>query len=170
MEEDVTLRTWRFSDKEALQKLADNRKIWDNVRDYFPSPYTLNDAESYISTCSKDAPTTGFAILYGDELAGGIILKLQKDVYEHSAEIGYWVGEPYWGKGIGTKAVNLLTNYGFRELNLKRIFARVYEFNKSSLKIMENCGYSLEGIFKHGAVKNGVLVDEYRFAIFPEEL
>jgi RimJ/RimL family protein N-acetyltransferase len=167
---EVGIRKWEKQDRFTLQHLADNPKIWDNVRDFFPKPYRLEDADEFIASALKELPVHRMAITCDNELAGGISLKAQPVNYEHSAEIGYWVGEPYWGKKVATEAVRLMTLYGFGELNYKRIFASVFSFNKASMKILENCGYRLEGIGKKAAVKNNQFIDEYRYACLPEYL
>ena len=89
---------------------------------------------------------------------------MQKDVYRESAEIGYWLGAPYWGKGIATKAVALVTHYGFETLRLNRIFTGVFSFNKASMRVLEKNGFTKEGIFKRAVVKNGITYDEHRYA------
>ena len=88
---------------------------------------------------------------------------IQKDVYQKSAEIGYWIGEPFWGKGIATKAVELITKYGFDELNLNRIYTGVFEYNIVSMKVLEKNGFQKEGIFKNAVLKNDKVYDEHRF-------
>lgn len=162
---EVTLKRWDISYAERLQTLADNRKIFNNVRDFFPSPYSINDAVNFIQSVQKKDLPNNFAIHYKDEFVGAIGLKLQEDVYRHSAEIGYWIGEPFWGMGIGSIAVQLMTDYAFKQLKLKRIFAKVYSSNNASKKVLEKSGFQLEGIFKNAVIKNGVLLDEYNYAL-----
>jgi len=94
---------------------------------------------------------------------GTISLDRDEDVYKHTAEIGYWIGEPYWGKGIVTTAVELITDYGFDQLKLKRIHTGIYEYNKASIRILEKCGYKFEGIFEKNVFKDGEFYDEYRY-------
>jgi RimJ/RimL family protein N-acetyltransferase len=109
-------------------------------------------------------PPCTFAIEYMGELAGCIGLVKQTDVYKLSAEIGYWIGEPYWGLGIATTAVELLTEYGFHQLGLVRIYSGVFDFNKASQRVLEKAGYQLEGIFEKSVIKNGKICNEYRYA------
>ena len=90
-------------------------------------------------------------------------LTIQKDVYKKSAEIGYWIGEPFWGNGIATKAVELITEYGFNKLALNRVYAGVFEYNITSMKVLEKNGYKKEGIFKNAILKNDKVYDEHRF-------
>jgi len=161
----VALRELRFSDKTQLAQLANNKNVWDNVRDYFPHPYSEKDAETFIQSQSKDPSTMNFAIEYNESFCGVIGLILQKDVYRKSAETGYWIGEPYWGNNIATKAIALIIKFGFDELELMRIYAGVFEYNLASMKVLEKNGFQKEGIAKKAVFKNGGIWDEHRFAI-----
>ncbi|MEM7084673.1 MAG: GNAT family protein [Bacteroidota bacterium] len=163
MEEKIKIRPLKLSDKAELAKLANNKKVWDNLRDYIPFPYKESDAEFFINQTKKEVPKQTFGIEYKDKLSGVIGLVMQKDVYRKSAEIGYWIGEPFWGNGIATKAVELITNYGFDELDLNRIYSGVFEYNMASMKVLENNGYEREGIFKNAILKNNKVCDEHRF-------
>jgi len=162
--EDLTLRPFRLEDRDKLAIICNNKKIWDNVRDFLPHPYTEKDASEFIYLCQMEVPQTTFAILYRGELAGCIGLVPQTDVYRLGAELGYWIGEPFWGKGIATEAVKMITGYGFQQLGLKRIHSGVFDFNKASRRVLEKSGFKLEGIFERSVVKNGRICDEYRFA------
>lgn len=161
---EVILRELKYSDKANLAILANNRKIWDHVRNFFPHPYTEKDAEDFISKCSVEDPRVTFAIEYNMELTGIIGLVLQTDVYHFSAELGYWIGEPYWNKGIATQAVKKILNYGLRVLKLERIFTGVFAYNKASQRVLEKCGFELEGVFRKSVFKNNKFVDEFRYA------
>ena len=161
LEEKIKIRPLKLSDKAELAKLANNKKIWDNLRDYIPYPYTERDAEFFINLTKDKVPKQTFGIEYNGELSGVIGLVVQKDVYQKSAEIGYWVGEPFWGNGIATKAVELISKYGFDKLDLNRIFGGVFEYNITSMKVLEKNGYEKEGIFKNAIVKNNKVYDEH---------
>jgi len=163
MKEKIKIRPLNLSDKSELANLANNKKIADNLRDYFPYPYNENDADYFIRLTEKEKPKQNFGILYNGKLCGVIGLIIQKDVYRKSAEIGYWIGEPYWGIGIATKAVELITDYSFNTLDLNRIFAGVFEFNIASMKVLEKNGFKKEGIFKKAVLKNGKFFDEHRY-------
>ena len=163
LEEKIKIRPLKLSDKAELAKLANNKKIWDNLRDYIPYPYTESDAEFFINLTKDEDPKQTFGIEYDEELSGVIGLEVQKDVYQKSAEIGYWIGEPFWGNGIATKAVELITKYGFDKLDLNRIFSGVFEYNIASMKVLEKSGYEKEGIFKNAILKNNKVCDEHRF-------
>ncbi|MCK9641312.1 MAG: GNAT family N-acetyltransferase [Prolixibacteraceae bacterium] len=160
----IRLREFSELDQVRLAELCNNKKIWDNVRDLLPSPYTEQNALEFIRLCRQDVPTTTFAIEYQGELAGCIGLVKQTDVYRLSAEIGYWIGEPYWGLGIATEAVGLLTEYGFGQLDLVRIFTGVFDFNKASQRVLEKSGFKLEGVFEKSVIKNGLIHNEFRYA------
>lgn len=163
MEEIIKIRPLKLSDKTELTKLANNKKIWDNLRDYIPFPYEKSDAEFFIDLTNKEEPKQTFGIQFNGKLSGIIGLVIQNDVYKKSAEIGYWIGEPFWGNGIATKAVELITEYGFDKLDLNRIYTGVFEYNEASMKVLEKNGYQKEGIFKNAILKNDKICDEHRF-------
>jgi len=162
---EVSLRAFIKEDRQALASLCNNKNIWDNVRDYLPHPYTLKDADAFIEFCTNTDTAKNFAITYKNELAGTVGIEPQKDVYRLSAELGYWIGEPFWGKGIATKAVKLITNYGNKELGIIRFFSSVFDFNKGSMRVLEKAGFELEGIGKKAIIKNDVICDEYKYAL-----
>ncbi len=166
---EIKLREFTLEDKTQLAVLCNNKKIWDNVRDIIPFPYSEKDASFFIEGCIKEKTKTTFAIEKNRILVGVIGLVLQSDIYRLSAEIGYWIGEPYWGQGIATEAVKLLTEYGFTKLNLIRIFSGVFDYNKPSQKVLEKSGYTLDGIFKKAVIKNNNIHDEYRYSILKKE-
>lgn len=165
----VTLRNLEMSDKYRLAELMNNKNIWDNLRDRLPFPYTVSDAEFFINLTQNDVSNENFAIEYNKEFCGVIGLILQNGVYRKSAEIGYWIGEPYWGKGIATKAVRIITKYGFENFDLTRIYAGVFEHNAGSMKVMEKNGYKKEAIFKKAIIKNDKILDEHRYSILKED-
>lgn len=161
----VKLRKLLDSDIDIMAELANNKKIRDNVRDAFPYPYTQKDAEAFILLCRKEKPRMTFVIEYKGDFSGVIGLSRQPDVNRNTAEIGYWIGEPYWNKGIATVAVKIMVTYGFEELNFVRIHTGVFEYNDASKRVLEKCGFQLEGIFKKNVTKNGRIWDEYRYAL-----
>ncbi len=160
----IRLRDFNELDQIRLAELCNNKKIWDNVRDLLPSPYTEQNALEFIRLCQQEAPTTTYAIEYKGELAGCIGLVKQTDVYRLGAELGYWIGELYWGLGIATRAVELITSYGFNKLGLVRIYSGVFEFNTASQRVLEKSGFKLEGVFKKSIIKNGQVHNELRYA------
>src|SRR6185295_1122573 len=117
------IRSWRTADVKSLVRYANNRNIWMSVRDRFPYPYTARDAREFIRRTRGQRPETTFAIAVGDEAIGGIGVQLQVDVERVSAEIGYWVGEPFWGRGIATEAVVAVTGYAMETHGLTRVYA-----------------------------------------------
>ena len=161
----INLRPLTPADAKPLARLANNKKIWDRVRDQFPHPYTEENARDFISSREDETPALTFAIVdRSDKFCGVISLVPQEDVYRISAEIGYWIGEPFWGKGVATQAIALMTQYGFEELHLERIYAGVFEYNLASMKALEKNGYRKEGIFRRSVIKNGQVYDEHRYA------
>ncbi len=152
-----------------LAELANNHKVSINLRDGFPHPYTLADAENFLKRFSNQDPLTFFGIDYNNEYAGNISLVPGADVYRKSAEIGYFIGEPYWNKGIITTAVKLITEYGFKNLGIIRIHTGVFEYNTASQRVLEKCGFTKEGIFRKSVFKQNKIWDEVRYSkINPE--
>lgn len=164
-EGEILLRPLALADQDSLAQLANNKKIWDNVRDYFPHPYTTEDAARFIELTRQESPQLTFAIQYRDALCGVIGLVGQSDVYKKTAEIGYWLGEPFWKKGIATVAVKLITDYGLNHIGFVRIHTGVFEYNPGSMRVLEKNGYQLDGIFKKSIFKNGRIWNEHRYSI-----
>ncbi len=161
---DVALREIEESDIPKLAEYANNEKVSINLRDAFPNPYTIEDAKGFINMVSKQNPKTFFAIEYQGDYVGNISLLVGNDIYKNSAEIGYFIGEPFWNKGITTKAVNLVTDFGFDKLGIVRIHTGVFEFNKSSQRVLEKCGFEKEAVFKNAVTKQGKIYNEIRYA------
>ncbi|MEO5995870.1 MAG: GNAT family protein [Chitinophagaceae bacterium] len=162
---DVLLRPLRDADKTAIAILLNNENVWNNVRDMIPFPYTETDAQIFIDLKKEENPPFTFAIEYNGEFCGIIGLVPQNDVYKLSAEIGYWIGERFWGNGITTKAVHLITTYGLEELSFIRIYAGVFEFNIRSMRVLEKSGFQKDGIFRKAVIKNDKIWDEHRYSI-----
>ena len=160
----VTLRNFRRTDKYRMAELANNEKIAINLRDAFPSPYSVADAQQFINTFIRQRPLQVFAIEYRGKYVGNIGLHKQDDVYSKSAELGYFIGEPYWNKGITTRAVKLICDYGFRELDVVRIYSGVFEFNLPSQRVLEKCGFEREAVLKSAVCKKGRIFNEIRYA------
>ncbi len=157
----VLIRPWNESDIDNLVKYADNINIWNNLRNYFPHPYTREHAQSWIASSEAAIPMINFAIEFEGEAIGGIGLIFNTDVYVLSAEIGYWIGEPFWGKGIASEAIRQMTEYSFYYFDIVRIYAEVFESNKASMRALEKNGYYLEGVRRKSVFKNSVLMDDY---------
>lgn len=165
---DVTLRRPEPSDNIAIAALANNRKVWDNLTDIMPHPYSVADADNFLSMALSSDDQKIFVIIYKGELAGVIGVHRQKDVFRLSAEIGYWLGEPYWNKGIATLALKLATAYGITRMGLIRIYASAYHFNKASQRVLEKAGYKLECVSRKAAIKNGVIIDDCRYSFIDD--
>lgn len=160
----ISLRPLIPADAGALAAIANDPSISDFVRDSFPSPYTLAHAKGFIQFAREDKRLCCWGIFEADTLAGVISLVQQEDIYRHSAEIGYWLGSGFRGRGIITEAIGLVCRYGFNQLNIVRIFAHVFEHNQASRKALLKNEFVIEGIRKKGSVKNNVLLDDYLMA------
>lgn len=160
----VLIRNFTENDLPKLVEYADNKHVSQNLRDAFPSPYTLKDAREFYEIIKDENPKMTFAIEFDGEYVGNIGLVIGKDVYRNSAELGFFIGEPFWNKGIVTKAVSLITDYGFNSLGIVRIFSSVFEFNHASQRVLEKCGFEKEAVLKKSITKNGIIYDEIRYA------
>lgn len=160
-----TIRPWRISDTENLARYADNIKIWNNVRDAFPHPYTTKDAEAFIGFTNRKLSIEDFAIEVDGHAVGGIGFVPQLDVERFSAEIGYWIGEPFWNRGIVTAVVKDLIDYIWAHTTIIRIFSPVYDFNTASQRVLEKAGFRRVGILEKAALKNGQLCDFHFFEL-----
>jgi RimJ/RimL family protein N-acetyltransferase len=158
------VRSWRVSDAESLVKYANNRKIWLNLRDQFPHPYGQWAAREFLRSVVGKQPETVFAIAVGDEAVGGIGFVLKPDVERVSAEVGYWLGEPFWGRGLTTEALVAVTGYAFAHHELTRMFALPFAANRASCRVLEKAGYVLEATLRRSAIKDGVIVDQCQYA------
>ena len=159
------LRPWKPGDEESLVRHANSRVIWRNLRDAFPHPYTLANAQHWIRSANPVTPVTNFAIVVDGSAVGGIGLVLKDDVFRRSAEIGYWLGEEYWGRGIVTEAVHAVTDYAFATFDLCRVYAGVFEWNHASMRVLEKAGYEYECRMRKSVVKDGEIIDELIYAI-----
>jgi RimJ/RimL family protein N-acetyltransferase len=161
----LQIRTWKAEDKASLILYANNRNIWINLRDRFPYPYTAADADQWIRQVAEETPQTHFAIVIEASVIGGIGLELGSDIFQRSAEMGYWLGEPFWGRGIATEVVRAITNYAFSTFNLCRIYAGVFEWNPASMRVLEKAGYICEGRLKKSVFKDGRVIDQFLYAM-----
>jgi ribosomal-protein-alanine N-acetyltransferase len=159
------LRAWKPGDEPSLVRHANSRSVWRNLRDAFPHPYTLADAKRWIETANPTEPITNFAIVVDRAAVGAIGLVLKEDVFRRSAEIGYWLGEEFWGRGIVTEAVIAVTDYAFATFDLCRVFAGVFEWNPASMRVLEKAGYEFECRMKKSVTKDGKTIDELIYAI-----
>lgn len=163
------IRSYEYSDQKALVKYADNYNVSKLLRDQFPFPYTAEMAEMWlVHACNQD-PESNFAIASEKELIGAIGIHLQEDVNRFSAEIGYWLGEPFWNKGIISQALKLFTEFVFTNFELNRIFANVFEGNDASEKVLLKCGYKKEATLQKAVFKEGKFIDQYIYALLKDE-
>ncbi|HLO81035.1 MAG TPA: GNAT family N-acetyltransferase [Chitinophagaceae bacterium] len=162
----VELRPWRWSDSKKLTHLINNRKIWDNVRDHLPHPYSYKDADLFLQHNVDQVLQTNFAVLKDGEIIGGVGYIPKDDVYKFTAEIGYWIGEPYWGQGLATEAIRLLVKK-IREQSplIVRVYAEVFDYNIASMRVLEKNGFYQEAIRRKGVVKNGIIRDDHVFVL-----
>lgn len=168
--DEYQIRSYEYSDQSALAKYANNYNISKLLRDQFPFPYTKGDAETWINYACNQQIETNFAISNQQEFIGAIGFNIQEDVNRFSAEIGYWLGEQFWGRGIMTNALKLFTEYAFHNFEINRIYANVFEGNDASKKVLLKAGYKQEATLRKAVFKNGFFLDQYIYAILKEEL
>lgn len=164
-----SIRSFEESDIPALVKYANNRNVWRNLRDHFPHPYTETDAQAWFQQVQSQEPETNFAIASEKELIGGIGFVLQDDIHRKSASLGYWLGEPFWGQGITTRAVRFITDYMFSHYDLVRIYAGVFYWNPASGRVLEKAGYVYEGRLRKHVFKDGKITDLLIYALLRDE-
>jgi len=164
------VRSWRLDDEVALARHANNRKIWRNLRDGFPHPYTREDARRFIAYALSQNPETVFCIATAEgEAIGGIGFRLHEDVERISAEIGYWLAEDYWGRGITTAALRAITDYAMRKHDLRRVYAVPFAWNEASFRVLEKAGFVCEGRMCCSALKEGQVIDQLLYAFTRED-
>ena len=147
------------TDVDALVRYADNRRVWLTLGDRFPNPYTRADAQAWIAQCAEQEKPTHLAIEVGDGPVGGVGFDVLGDVRRLTAEVGYWLGEPFWGRGLATIAARALTDYAFENFALERLQATVFAWNPASARVMEKAGYTFEGRMRRQIVKDGRIGD-----------
>ena len=160
------LREWHKSDMEDMVEHANNYNIAKWLTNQFPYPYTSEDAKNYLDLIKDDNPTKVFAIVVEGKAVGSIGIFPQSDIHEKSAEIGYWLSEKYWGKGIISRAIQEITTYGFNTFDIVRAFARPFSTNKGSQRALEKAGFELEARLKNALYKNGEIMDEMIYVKF----
>jgi RimJ/RimL family protein N-acetyltransferase len=166
---EVSIRPWAKGDEEELAIQANNKNIFNNVLDYFPHPYTLNEAKKWIKFNAKIHPSINMAILVDGKIAGGIGAKPKEDVYRKNMEVGYFLGEQYWGKGITSIALRKYVDYLFKTFDIARVYAPVFEFNIASQRVLEKVGFRKEAVLKKSVIKNNVYHNEVIYALLKEE-
>lgn len=158
------LRPWSESDRDSLAYYADDIYVWNNVRDSFPHPYTLEDADAYIKMASIE-PYSQFAIEVSGNAVGGIGFIRQSDIERFNAEVGYWIGKPFQGLGIVSDALSELVNYAFTETDLIRLYALTFDYNKKSMRVLERNGFKHLTVMNRMGVKNGKIIDMHYYEL-----
>ena len=161
---DCLLRSFKRSDAASIARHADNRQVWINLRDAFPHPYTPVDAEAFIELSLAEDPETHLAIVVEGEAAGAIGLRLNADIERVSAEVGYWIGESFWGRGITTRALIAFTGHAIKKYRLTRLYALPFEWNQASFRVLEKSGYELEGRLRRCAIKDSRIIDQLLYS------
>lgn len=158
------LRPFEPGDAPSIAELANDRDIWINLRDRFPHPYLLQHAETFVAECAKKDPPTNLAITLDGRAVGSIGVIVGSDIERVSAEMGYWLGKPCWGRGIATAALKAATQYAIESFGLTRLFASVLTYNSASARVLEKAGYVREAHQRQAAIKDGVVHDQYVYA------
>jgi RimJ/RimL family protein N-acetyltransferase len=167
--ETCEVRSWRLADLDSLVEHANNRHIWINLRDAFPHPYTRRDGRDFLRRTLAASPETTFAIAVNGAAAGAIGFVQGVDVERVSAEIGYWLGEAFWGRGIVTDALVAITRYAIDTYGLTRVYAMPFAWNAASCRVLEKAGYVLEAHLHRSAVKDGIVTDQKQYAFITPE-
>jgi len=160
------LRPFEAGDAPSIAPLANDRDIWINLRDRFPYPYLLEHAEAFVADCATRNPPTSLAICVDDRAVGSIGVIPGTDIERVSAEIGYWIGKPYWGRGIATAALKAATPYFVEQFGFTRLFAAVFLYNPGSIRALEKAGYIREALQRRAAIKDDVVHDQYVYAFY----
>jgi RimJ/RimL family protein N-acetyltransferase len=166
----IILRPWSDDDASQLAIIANNKKISDNLRDGFPFPYSLQDAKNWLKiVIQSNFPPLFFALTVDERLVGSIGLVSKNDIYRKNFEVGYFVAEEYWGRGIATKAIKALTSYAFKDFDILRVYAEPFSDNTGSRKALEKAGYIHEATFKRNVIKNGIIKDSSIYSVLKED-
>lgn len=168
---DFILRPWRLEDEADLARGANDPAIAANLRDAFPNPYTLADAQWFLGDClaRHGQGCLFYAIQTEGKAVGGISVAVQTDVYRRSAELGYWLARPYWGRGIMTQAVKQICREAFDRFDILRIYAEPFAHNLASRRVLEKAGFTLEGTMRDGVTKNGQVFSYCMYSLLRRE-
>ena len=161
---ECTIRSWQWEDAPSLAASANNRNVWLTLRDRMPHPYALADAHNYLRARLAEPTQPVFCIDRAGEAIGGIGLHLGSDVMRLTAELGYWLAEPFWGCGIMTAAVRAVVRYGFESQPIERVEAYVFSNNPASVRVVEKAQFSFEGRLRRSVIKDGQILDSLLFA------
>ena len=164
------IRQWKLGDAADLAAAINNQKIQKNLRDGLPFPYTENDAVAFIqATLHADKHTTfAFAITVSNKAVGSIGVFRKENIHVRTAELGYYIAEPFWGKGLGTSAVKQMCRFIFENTDIIRIFAEPFAYNTASCRVLEKSGFAYEGTLRSNAVKDGRILDMKMYSLIKE--
>ena len=165
------IRKWKLSDAKDLAIALSNKKIQDNLRDGLPYPYTEKDGADYISAMlsADENDTFAFAVTVKDKVIGSIGVFRQENIHRQTAELGYYVAEEYWGRGIMTEAIKQICEYVFDKSDIIRIYAEPFAYNIASCRALEKAGFQYEGTLRSNAVKNGEVIDMKMYSLLKTE-
>ena len=165
------IRKWELSDAKDLAAALSNKKVQDNLRDGLPYPYTEQDGKEFISAMlsADENETFAFAITVNNMVIGSIGIFRQGNIHRQTAELGYYIAEEYWGKGIMTEAVKQICEYVFANSDIIRIYAEPFAYNIASCRVLEKVGFQYEGTLRSNAVKNGKVIDMEMYSLLKEE-
>ncbi|WP_394914129.1 GNAT family N-acetyltransferase [uncultured Robinsoniella sp.] len=166
------IRKWELSDAIDLAAALSNKKVQDNLRDGLPYPYTKQDGTDYISAMlsADENETFAFAITVDEKVVGSIGIFRQGNIHRQTAELGYYIAEEYWGKGIMTEAVKQICGYVFDKSDIIRIYAEPFAYNAASCRVLEKAGFQYEGTLRSNAVKNGEVIDMKMYSLLKTEI
>ena len=166
------IRKWELSDAKDLAAALSNKKVQDNLRDGLPYPYTEQDGKEFISAMlsADENETFAFAIMVDDKVVGSIGIFRQGNIHRQTAELGYYIAEEYWGKGIMTEAVKQICEYVFAKSDIIRIYAEPFAYNIASCRVLEKVGFQYEGTLRSNAVKNGRVIDMEMYSLLKAEI
>lgn len=161
---DVRLRPWRRDDAPALLRHADDRRVWRNLAESFPHPYTAADAERWFEVAAQPGPSLRLAIERAGEAVGSIGVEARNGEQRHTGHVGYWLGQPHWGGGIATAALRALVTELFDQGRFERLETTVYAWNPASMRVLEKSGFAREGVLRRSIFKDGEFVDSVLYA------
>ena len=166
------IRKWELSDAKDLAAALSNKKVQDNLRDGLPYPYTEQDGKEFISAMlsADENETFAFAITVDDKVVGSIGIFRQGNIHRQTAELGYYIAEEYWSKGIMTEAVKQICEYVFAKSDIIRIYAEPFAYNIASCRVLEKVGFQYEGTLRSNAVKNGKVIDMEMYSLLKAEI
>lgn len=163
------LRPWRTADKPSLIRYANNIKIWRNLKDVFPHPYTEKDADAWLAIAGREGPSIHLAIEFQRDAIGGIGVVPLEGNARRTGHFGYWLAEMHWGRGIATAAARAMVSHVFSRTRLARLEAPVFAWNPASMRVLEKTGFLREGVHRRSVFKDGQLIDSVMYALVRDE-